>query len=40
MRRMRYTAAFKNQLIVLVAQGRSLEQLSREYEPTAQAIRG
>ena len=39
MRRKRYTEAFKKQLIALVAQGRTQEQLSREYEPTAQTIR-
>ena len=39
MRRKRYTEAFKKQLIALVAQGRTPEQLSREYEPTAQTIR-
>ena len=39
MRRKRYTEAFKKQLIALVAQGRTPEQLSREYEPTAQSIR-
>ena len=35
MRRKRYTEAFKKQLIALVTP----EQLSREYEPTAQTIR-
>ena len=39
MRKKRYTEAFKKQLIALVAQGRTPEQLSREYEPTAQTIR-
>ena len=39
MRRKRYTEAFKKQLIALVAQGRTPEQLSREYEPIAQTIR-
>ena len=44
MRRKRYTEAFtfKKQLVALVAQvaqGRTPEQLSREYEPTAQTIR-
>tara|TARA_B100000945_G_C20200530_1_gene511264 strand:- start:433 stop:729 length:297 start_codon:yes stop_codon:yes gene_type:complete len=39
MRRKRYTEAFKKQLIALVAKGRTPEQLSREYEPTAQTIR-
>ena len=39
MRRKRYTEAFKKQLIALVTQGRTPEQLSREYEPTAQTIR-
>jgi len=39
MRKKRYTEPFKKQLIALVAQGRTPEQLSREYEPTAQTIR-
>ena len=39
MRRKRYTEAFKKQLIALVVQGRIPEQLSREYELTAQTIR-
>ena len=39
MRRKRYTKEFKNQIVALVAQGRTPEQLSREYEPTAQTIR-
>ena len=33
------TKAFKQQLIALVAQGRTPEQISREYEPTSQTIR-
>ena len=39
MKRNRYTKAFKRQLVALVAQGRTPEQLSREYEPTSQTIR-
>ena len=39
MRKKRYADAFKKQLIALVAQGRTPEQLAREYEPTAQTIR-
>ena len=39
MKRKRYTQAFKRQLVALVAQGRTPEQLSREYEPTSQTIR-
>ena len=39
MKRKRYTKAFKRQLVALVAQGRTPEQLSREYEPTSQTIR-
>ena len=39
MRKKRYADAFKKQLIELVAQGRTPEQLAREYEPTAQTIR-
>ena len=39
MRRKRYTKEFKNQIFALVAQGRTPEQLSREYESTAQTIR-
>ena len=34
-----YTEQFKKHLVSLVQQGRSPEQLSREYEPTAQTIR-
>ena len=39
MRRKRYTKEFKKQIVALVAQGRTPEQLSREYEPTPQSIR-
>ncbi len=39
MKRKRYTKTFKRQLVALVAQGRTPEQLSREYEPTSQTIR-
>ena len=39
MRKKRYTEALKKQLIALVTQGRTPEQLSREYEPAAQTIR-
>ena len=39
MRKKRYSDAFKKQLIALVAQGRTPEQLAREYKPTAQTIR-
>ena len=38
MRRKRCIEASKNQLIMLVDQGRIPKQLSREYEPTAQTI--
>jgi hypothetical protein len=38
MRRKRYTEALKMQLIALVAQGHTPEQLSREYEPTQSVI--
>ena len=38
MRRKRYTEVFKKQLITLVTQGRTPEQLSREYEPTSQKL--
>ena len=33
-----YPAAFREQLIALVHAGRSPEELSREFEPTAQTI--
>jgi len=39
MRNKRYTEVLKKLLIALIAQGRPPEQLSREYEPTAQTIR-
>ena len=39
MKRKRYTKAFKRQLVALVVQGRTPEQLLREYEPTSQTIR-
>ena len=39
MKRKRYTKTFKRQLFALVAQGRTPEQLSREYEPTSQTVR-
>lgn len=34
-----YAAAFRQQMVDLVRSGRSPEVLSREFEPTAQAIR-
>lgn len=34
-----YPREFKEKLIALVRQGRTAEELSREFEPTAQAIR-
>ena len=34
-----YTPEFRRQLIELVHAGRSLEELAREFEPTAQSIR-
>ncbi len=35
----RYPAAFRQQMVDLVRSGRSPEALSKEFEPTAQAIR-
>ena len=35
----RYTDEFKKKLIALVHQGRTPEELSRQFEPSAQAIR-
>lgn len=34
-----YTAEFRRQMVDLVRAGRSPEELSREFEPTAQSIR-
>ncbi|MGA7613916.1 MAG: transposase [Thermoanaerobaculia bacterium] len=34
-----YSADFKRQMVDLVRQGRTPEELSREFEPSAQAIR-
>ncbi len=34
-----YPAEFRQQMVELVRSGRSLEELSREFEPSAQAIR-
>ena len=34
-----YTEEFKRKLVELVRQGRSPQELAREFEPTAQAIR-
>ena len=39
MARKNYTAEFKAHLVALVREGRTPEQLGREYEPTATAIR-
>jgi transposase len=35
----RYPAEFKKKLVALVREGRSAEELSRQFEPSAQAIR-
>ncbi len=35
----RYTEPFRRQMIELVRSGRTPEELSREFEPSAQAIR-
>lgn len=42
MRRYRspYTPEFRQQLVELVRAGRTPEELAREFEPTATAIRG
>jgi len=34
-----YTPEFRRQMVELVRTGRSPEELSREFEPTAQSIR-
>ena len=38
-KRKRYSAELQEQLVRLVREGRTPEELAREYEPTAQAIR-
>ena len=38
-RRARYPAEFRHQMVELVRAGRTPEELSREFEPSAQAIR-
>jgi transposase len=38
-RRTPYPAEFRQQMVALVRAGRTPEELSREFEPTAQAIR-
>lgn len=40
MARKTYTPEFRAHLVALVREGRTAEQLSREYEPTAATIRG
>ena len=35
-----YTPEFRAQMVALVRSGRTPESLAREYEPSAQAIRG
>ncbi len=37
--RKRYSGEFREQMIALVRRGRTPEELSREFEPTAQTIR-
>ena len=38
-RRVAYPPEFRRQMVELVRSGRNPEELSREFEPTAQAIR-